>query len=122
VGTLNYGSWAVEFDDRVLTHLQIVIVKRLRRGESLLMSWIDSTAVGDGRSSIWLTNAVPLYFKFSGSRVPAIDMDWLHRLEASADASTGLIVTDAEGAPLRAGPINLSNGFPPPYVRVPGMR
>ena len=122
MGSLNYGTWAVEFEDRLLTHLQIVIVNRLRRGENLLMSWVDSNAIGDGRSSIWLTSAVPMYFKFSGSRVPEIDRAWVQRLEASASGSTGLIVTDAGGAPLRAGPVALPHRQPSPSVHLAGRR
>lgn len=122
MGTFNYGSWAVEFEDRLLTHLQIVIVNRLRRGDPLLMSWIDSTAIGDGRSSIWLTNAVPMYFKFAGSRVPAIDHAWVSRLDASATSSTGLTVTDADGTPLRAGPIGHTAQRPSPGVHLVAHR
>lgn len=119
MGTLNYGSWAVEFEDRILTHLQIVIVNHLRRGDPLLMSWMDSLAVGDGRSSIWLTNAVPMYFKFRGSRIPTIDREWLTRLQASAGSTTGLVVTDREGVPLRAGAVDLPGvGIPNPSVRL----
>jgi hypothetical protein len=114
MGTLNYGTWAVEFDDRLLTHLQIVIVNRLRHGDPLLMSWIDSTTIGDGRSSIWLTNAIPVYFKFSGSRIPAVDEDWIRTLSASAAASTGLLVTDRDGSPLRAGPVGATHQHPQP--------
>ncbi len=39
---------------------------------------------------------MPLYFKFSGSRVPAINRDWLASLMASANGSQGLIVTSED--------------------------
>ncbi|MEN0085158.1 MAG: ATP-dependent DNA ligase [Leifsonia sp.] len=104
MGKLLYGSMTVEFDDRVLSHLQIVIVNKLRRNESFAMSWRDSSAVGDGRSAIWIDPSIPLYFKFDGSRVPEIDREWLARLSASADSSLGLIVTDEEGGPVGALP------------------
>lgn len=103
MGTLSYSQWSVEFEDRLLTHLQIVIVNKFRRGESFLMSWIDSTAIGDGRSAIWLTPETPAYFKFNGSRVPTVDEDWLRRLNTSAATSTGLIVADEQGRAIRAG-------------------
>lgn len=103
MGTLIYSHWSVEFDDRLLAHLQIVIVNTFRRGEPFLMSWVDSVAVGSGRSSIWLTPTVPAYFRFGGSRVPAVDPQWLRILEGSAESSTGLIVTDEQGAVLRIG-------------------
>jgi hypothetical protein len=101
MGTLTYGSATIEFEDRLLVHLQIVIVNKLRRRESFSMSWRDSTEVGDGRSSIWLDPSIPLYFKFDGSRIPAINQEWLERLSDSASSSTGLIVTDEDGSPER---------------------
>lgn len=120
MGTLNYGSWAVEFDDRLLTHLQIVIVNRLRRGESVLMSWLDALAAGDGRNSIWLTNSTPIYFKFNGSRVPAIDRERIARLEESAASTTGLLVTDGARTPVRSVGFDLTHlAGPQPGLNIP---
>ncbi|MCX7522858.1 ATP-dependent DNA ligase [Microbacterium sp. STN6] len=99
MGTLTYDGTTIEFDDRMLTHLQIVIVNKLRRNESFAMSWRDSIMVGDGRSSIWISPFIPLYFRFNGSRVPEINRDWIETLSSSAQSSTGLIVTDENGNP-----------------------
>ena len=96
MGSLTIDGIVVQFEDRVLTHLQIVIVQKLRKGESFLMSWRDSDSVGDGRSSAWIHPSLSLYFKFSGSRVPAINRDWLASLMASANGSQGLIVTSED--------------------------
>jgi len=97
MGSLIYDSTVVEFDDRLLLHLQIVIVNKLRRRESFAMSWRDSPEIGDGRSTIWLDPSIPLYFKFAGSRTPTIDRDWIERLAESAASSSGLLVTDEDG-------------------------
>lgn len=102
MGVLVYGGVEIEFDDRLLAHLQIVIVRKFRSGESFLMSWLDAVSVGDGRSAIWLSPGFPVYFKFLGSRVPAIDREWLRTLGESADSSSGLVVTDERGALARA--------------------
>lgn len=96
MGSLTYDGIVVQFDDRVLVHLQIVIVQKLRKNEPFLMSWRDADSVGDGRSSAWIHPAMPLYFKFSGSRVPAINREWLASLMASANGSQGLIVTNED--------------------------
>jgi hypothetical protein len=96
MGSLTYDGVVIQFEDRVLTHLQIVIVQKLRKEESFLMSWRDADSVGDGRSSAWIHPSIPLYFKFSGSRVPNINRDWLASLMASANGSQGLIVTSEE--------------------------
>ena len=56
MGALIYGSPSMEiqFDDRVLAHVQIVMSAKLRRGENFFFSWRDSPSVGDGRSAIWI--------------------------------------------------------------------
>jgi hypothetical protein len=102
MGTMLHGNVAVDFEDRLLAHLQIVVIQRFRRHEPLVMSWLDSLAIGDGRSSIWMTPSLPVYFKFAGSRSPLIDEQWLHRLTESASSSTGLLVTGADGDLARA--------------------
>ncbi|MGO4299749.1 DUF7882 family protein [Leifsonia sp. RAF41] len=97
MGTLTYDSIVIEFEDRLLAHLQIVIVNKLRRRESFAMSWRDAPEVGDGRSTIWLDPSIPVYFKFDGSRVPAINREWVDQLAESAASSHGLVVTAEEG-------------------------
>jgi hypothetical protein len=115
MGTMTYAGSTVEFDDRVLTHLQVVIVQKFRRGEAFPMSWLDDAAIGDGRSAIWMTPTVPVFFKFDGSRVPTIDPAWIGRLAQSADSARGLIVTDGEGALVRAVGLGRRPGGPAPH-------
>jgi hypothetical protein len=92
MGTLQYDGVRVEFDDRLLAHLQIVIVQKVRRGESFLMSWRDAAETGAGHSAIWIHPAQNLYFKFVGSRSPAINPEWLQQLTLSANSARGLLV------------------------------
>jgi hypothetical protein len=108
-----YAGTTVEFDDRVLTHLQVAIVQKFRRGESFPISWLDDVAIGDGRSALWLTPTVPVFFKFDGSRVPAVDRAWIARLLQSADSARGLVVTDADGVLVKA----LGAGHRPAVMR-----
>ena len=103
MGSLTYEGRTVEFEDRLLTHLQIVIVNRFRRGEAFLLSWIDAVEVGSGRSSVWLTPSTPVHFHFTASRVPQIDRAWIASLDAAAASATGLVVADEEGRPVRVG-------------------
>jgi len=107
MGSFFYDGAAVHFDDRLLTHLQIVIVQQFRRRESFTMSWLDPLSAGNGRSSIWLHPECEIYFKFSGSRLPAINEDWLRRLTESARSSHGLIVTREDGQVARAEGLSL---------------
>jgi hypothetical protein len=97
VGSLLYGGVEVEIEDRMLAHVQIVLVQKFRRGEGVLMSWLDALSIGDGRSSLWMHPYVPVYFHFLGSRSPTIDRDWLKALTESAGSSSGLILTEPNG-------------------------
>ncbi len=94
MGSLIYGTSGIEisFDDRVLAHLELVVGTKLRRRESFMLSWRDAPDVGDGRSSIWLDTAIPLYFRYSGSRVPLIDREWLEELLAESGSTRGLVL------------------------------
>ncbi len=97
MGTISYDGLIVDVDDRTLTHLQIVIVNKLRHGDTFLMSWKDAPDAGSGRSAIWLHPYVLVHFKFDGSRVPSINEAWLAELTKSADSSRGLVVTAEQG-------------------------
>jgi hypothetical protein len=97
MGILIYDGLTVEFDDRILAHLQIVIVTKFRAGESFLMSWVNPLSAGSGRSAVWLTPSSPVRFKFAGSRVPSIDRKWLETLTKSASSGSGLVVSDPDG-------------------------
>lgn len=95
MGKILYGDSGIEvvFDDRAMAHLQLVIGAKLRRNESFFFSWKDDVSVGDGRSSIWLSSAIPLYFRYSGSKPVTINREWLEILTASANSTVGLQFT-----------------------------
>ncbi|WP_165064350.1 DUF7882 family protein [Marisediminicola senii] len=96
MGKLLYGASGVEigFDDRVLAHLQVVIGAKLRRGESFYFSWKDDPNIGDGRSTVWLSDAIPLYFKYSGGKMPSLNREWVEALMTSANSNQGLQLSD----------------------------
>jgi hypothetical protein len=106
MGTLTYDCNRIEFEDRLLVHLQVVIVQRFRRGEGFAMSWVRSVAIGSGRSTVWLAPTVPVVFDFESARVPAISPDWLHRLTDSAASGTGMIVMNEDGSLAQEGPMS----------------
>jgi hypothetical protein len=91
MGKIIYDStFTVDFEDRVLAHLQLVIGAKLRRGEAFFFSWRDDPANGDGRTVIWVHPHVPLTFKFYGGRQPAINRHWVESLMLTANAPQGL--------------------------------
>ena len=99
LGKLLYGDSAreIEFDDRVLAHLQIVIGARLRRHECFFFSWKDDPVVGNGRSSIWIAPSIPLFFKFSALARPTINREWLEELTVSSNNAQGLYLSSEPG-------------------------
>ena len=102
MGTLLYGSPGIEvdFDDRALVHLQVVITAKLRRRESFVFSWSNAVDGGSGRSSIWLDPAIPLYYRYFGGRIPTINRAWVDILMNSANSGSGMIFTPVPvGAP-----------------------
>lgn len=80
----------VDFEDRLLAHLQIVIVSKLRRGEPFLFTWVDDVSLGNGRTAVWMHPAAGLTFKFYGSRRPAINTAWVDALAFTANTMHGL--------------------------------
>ena len=96
MGKLLYGMSGIEigFDDRVLAHLQVVIGAKLRRNESFYFSWRDDPAIGDGRSTIWLSDSIPLYFKYSGGRAISLNREWIESLVASSNSGQGLQLSE----------------------------
>jgi hypothetical protein len=95
MGKLTYDkSLKIDFDDRLLLHLQVVIGVKLRRGEAFYFSWKDDQRVGNGRTTIWLHPTIPLVFKYYGGRTAALNREWLTMLEHSANTAQGLQILD----------------------------
>lgn len=92
MGTIVYDREQLDLhvDDRLLAHLQIVIINKLRKGDSFLFSWRESQ--GEGRSTAWLSPQIGLRFRFAGSRSPDINLAWLRLLYDAADSGRGLYV------------------------------
>ena len=104
MGSLVYGNSSIEvaFDDRALMHLQIVITNKLRRNESFIFTWVNAPELGSGRSTIWLDPSSTLYYRYSGSRIPSINREWVEMLMLSANSASGLYFTPeppAHGTP-----------------------
>lgn len=92
MGRLTYASaLVINFDDRTLAHLQVVIQAKLRRNESFYFTWIDEP-VGAGRSVIWLHSSIPLCFNFVGAPT-SLNRNWLTALLATANSPAGLHIT-----------------------------
>ncbi len=89
MGTLHYGSPAVAFpiDDRTLAHLELVIVAKLRRQESLAFAITDEKT--GLRQAMWLSPSSTIRFEYDAP-MPEINRLWLQELVDTANSTAGL--------------------------------
>ena len=100
MGKLIYeGTIKVDFDDRTLAHLQLVIGTKLRRGEPFHFTWRDDASIGDGRTTIWVHPRCALVYKFYGSRKPQLNPAWIDALAYTANSATGLYLVPEPAMP-----------------------
>jgi hypothetical protein len=83
----------IVLDDRVLSHLQVVIVDKLRRGESFSLTLASENRV----VMMWLNACTPLQFVYEGNRRPRINPAWIELMAAEAGV-TGNLELHAEPA------------------------
>ena len=95
MGTLVYGSGnlRVEFDDRVLAHIQAVVGVKVRRNERFFLSWFDTQSVGDGRSAVWIAPEIPLAFRFNSLAQHRLNRAWVESMILAAGSGAGLVLT-----------------------------
>lgn len=95
------GGPKVEIEDRALTHLQLVVTAKLRRGEPFPFTWAEDVSAGGGRTTVWIHPGSALVFKYYGSRQPEINRTWVDALAFTANSPTGLYLVHepAEGSP-----------------------
>lgn len=100
MGNFIYGAGrtAVELDDRVLAHLEVVIISKMRRNESVVFTVAIPADTGSGRRAFWIHPTTDLEFHFLGGRPPRINRAWVESLMATANSGSGLRIT-AEPAP-----------------------
>ena len=93
MGKFTYdGIVKVDFEDRLLAHLQTVIEWKLRRGESFHFTWKDDSSIGDGRTTVWIHPRASLVYKYYGSRRPVLNRAWVEALMYNANSVNGLYV------------------------------
>jgi len=103
VGILFYDGEEFDFDDRALTHLQIVISTKLRRKEDFFLTWKQPAERGSGRHAIWIDNGVPIHFFYEGSRPATVNREWIESLLISAGRASGLQFSDVTEPRLPSG-------------------
>ena len=83
----NSSQREIEIDDRVLAHLRVAILNKLRRSESFAMTWEHGVENGSGRTTFWLHESIPLQFVFSGNRAPKLNRLWIEQLLLAANST-----------------------------------
>jgi hypothetical protein len=95
VATLIYGpqNLEIEFEERVLAHLKVAVLSKLRRNEAFSLSWAEDASTGHGRSSVWLHPAVPLHFRFRETHQQKLNRAWIEQMLSAASMHGELAVT-----------------------------
>ncbi|MFE7846763.1 ATP-dependent DNA ligase [Microbacterium sp. NPDC057407] len=88
---------SVEIEDRTLAHIRLVMMNKLRRGESFMFE--VEVGDGSGRRSFWIHPSVPLVFHFFGGRQPQINRLWVEELIQEASGPRGLTITPEPAEP-----------------------
>lgn len=99
MGHLIYGAGAeYEIEDRMLAHVKIAILSKLRLQESFLLNWAIDAAHGSGRVSLWLSPAILLQFRFSENAPPPLNREWLSAMARSSHSTRGMIMMPEDEA------------------------
>jgi hypothetical protein len=92
MGQLHYGTKPeiITFDDRLLWHLKLVVLAKLRRRESFSFSW--RRIEDNGLACVWLHPHCDLVFEFDSDSEPDVNHAWLEALMHSANTTGGMHV------------------------------
>jgi hypothetical protein len=113
VGKFMYdGLVKVDFEDRLLLHVQTVIGSKLRRGEPFYFTWRDDSSLGNGRTTVWVHPRCSLVYKYYGSRRPNLNPAWIEVLAYTANSPAGLHVVPEPQGPGEADPTSTSGRTP----------
>jgi hypothetical protein len=104
MGTLTYGSGrsVLQIDDRLLVHLRLVILSKLRRAESFAFTWDSGQGAESSVITVWMHPAIDLEFGFAGPVEMEINRQWADHLMQSANSVRGLIAVPEHEATTRA--------------------
>lgn len=90
MGRLIYQERHVlDIEDRLLSHLRVVIMNKLRRQEPFMLMAPHSE---QGMLSLWLHPATPITMQFYGSRAPQLDSHLIEQMMHDASGPNGLVL------------------------------
>lgn len=97
MGSFISADWVLRVDDRVLSHLEYVIVQQFRRGEAFLLTWVDGSGDDAVERSLWLSPTSPVGFEFDSADTIPLELAWVAALSSAAGSTEGLRIVDADG-------------------------
>jgi hypothetical protein len=102
MGRLVYGATqrTIVMDDRLLAHIEVVVLSRLRRNNAFALRWAEVDGERPGRRTIWIHQDTDLCFEYDTAEQDELDRDLLDQLAKAADSNTGMnLRTEAREAP-----------------------
>src|SRR5690625_7375119 len=94
MGRIIYGNGReIDIEDYTLAHVKVVILSKLRLGQSFSCSWQREET--SGRGTIWLDRAIPLEFVFDTDTRPSPNRRWTEALLNSATNAAGVRIASA---------------------------
>jgi hypothetical protein len=101
VGYLVYdGTTRIQLDDRVLAHLEIIMIIKFRRREGFPLRWRDSANDGQGRNMVWLDPSMPLRLHLDSPKAAPTNREWIEQMAEAASTNHGLELLDEQGNPV----------------------
>jgi hypothetical protein len=98
MGTLYYGGGhgdlptGFHVDDALLAHLKQVIVTKLRRGESFVITFPAIEHGCDVCEALWMSPAIPIRFVIDQTEWLPLDHDRLEALMIQANTVRGIVL------------------------------
>lgn len=92
MGRLIYPGavYGIEFDDRTLAHVRVVIMNKLRRSESFMLNL--TSPHGTSHSSLWVSSLIPMQFEISSRTSIRLNPRWLDALMVAANSADGFTI------------------------------
>lgn len=92
MGKLIYGAFQrqIVIEDRLLAHVEAVVLSRLRRNNAFALRWREKSGNGNGRRTVWIHPSADLYFEYESAEPGEMDRDLLDRLAKAADSNQGI--------------------------------
>ncbi|WP_104163552.1 ATP-dependent DNA ligase [Cryobacterium sp. N22] len=103
MGHLIYdSSLRIDFNDRMLAHLQVAFAVKLHSNEGFLFSWRQDRDGDGGRGAIWIHPDISILYRFTDQLKPMLNPRWVDALVQSANSTEGMSALPEPSPPAAA--------------------